>query len=108
MSMMPDYFTYNSQDGSTQTHIMSDSETLRSKIRERCNKIVGRLIPNGEGSLGDWNDDDVLELTAVFHLAYVFRHSGTENPLLTRGTILWVLTRLTTGSLFNDHSTSSL
>ena len=67
------------------------------------------LFPeHGENALGDWDENDVLELTAIFEIARVFRHAETDKPLLTKHTILRVLSKLTMGSLFQDHSATAL
>ena len=85
------------------------SEKLRIQLRERCNIVLSRLFPeHGQGALGDWDENDVLELTAIFELARAFRHAEIKKPLLNKHTILRVLSKLTMGALFQDHSATSL
>ena len=91
------------------THVINDSEKLRIQLRQRCNTVLSRLFPeHGQTALGDWDENDVFELTAIFGIARVYRHAEPDRPLLNKHTILRVLSKLTMGSLFHDHSAASL
>jgi hypothetical protein len=92
-----------------ETHLTTDSERLRSHLREKCNQTLNRLFPGpGRDDVADWNKSDVLCLYAIFELARVARHAETTDPLLPRHTILRVLTKLATFTPFQDISPRSL
>src|SRR5437764_7122879 len=92
-----------------ETHVSTESERLRSHLREKCNQTLDRLFPDsGRDDVADWNKEDVMCLHAIFELARVARHAETTNPLLPRHTILRVLTKLATFTPFSDISPSSL
>ena len=99
--------SYDQDDA--ETHVTTESERLRSHLREKCNQTLDRLFPDSNrDDVADWNKEDVMCLHAIFELARVARHAETTNPLLPRHTILRVLTKLATFTPFQDISPSSL
>lgn len=99
--------SYDQDDA--ETHVTTESERLRSHLREKCNQTLNRLFPDsGRDDVADWNKEDVMCLYAIFELARVARHAETTNPLLPRHTILRVLTKLATFTPFQDISPRSL
>jgi hypothetical protein len=90
-------------------HDPSTSNPIVDAFRVRCNTILRRLFPeDGVGVMGDWNHHDALELIAIFDLARLYRLVGPENALLSRSTILRVLTKLVTAPPFYDYCRTSL
>lgn len=110
MTALPGSLEYGDDDFSySGSNTITDSQRLRFQLRKRCNDVLNRLFPeHGDDALGDWNQDDVLELTAIFGLARVTRLAETDEPLLSKQTILRVLKKLATGGLFHDHGAASL
>jgi len=87
----------------------SQSSGFSSLLRRRCNSVLTRLFPEvGPTSLGDWDLDDILELTTIFQVARVAREADLPDRSLNKNTVLRVLEKLTTGSLFNDHGANAL
>jgi hypothetical protein len=109
LSSSLDYRNNSKDIDDSPTNGISESEMLRNQVRQRCNDVLNRLFPeHGKDSLGDWNQEDVFELSSIFELARVARHAETEKPLMSKHTILRVLNKLATGGLFHDHGDSSL
>ena len=107
MSVRPGGISYDQNQATTSTS--TESELLRSHLREKCNEALNRLFPDaGINEVSDWNSDDVMLLHAIFELARVARHAETTNPLLPRHTILRVLNKLATATPFQDISSDSL
>lgn len=108
MPVYPGSMVYDPHDNSS-TIPLTEADKIRFHFRDRCNVVLNRLFPeHGQGAMGDWNHKDALELTALFELARVTRHAEAETPLLTRHTILRVLTKLSTCAPFYDFGETSL
>src|SRR5208282_6395908 len=74
------------------------SEAVQVQIRKKCRKALDRLFPGGASdTIGDFNQHDARELTAIFELSRIHRLSVTdepEEPILSPQTILLVIHKL--------------
>jgi hypothetical protein len=99
-----DYYPESeSEDG------FSTDQAFPKRFRQECNDVIKRLFPeDGADSLGDWNKGDVLKLTTIFQVARAAREAGVKEPWLSNHTILRVINKLSTGSLFNGYGSDGL
>ena len=87
-----------------------ERERVLVQVRRRCREALDRLFPGGDDNtaLGDWNQDDIHELTAVFELARIDRLAESDEPMLTRHTVIRVIKKLATGGLFDAQFSPSI
>ena len=84
-------------------------QALPKRFRQECNEVLKRLFPeDGSDSLGDWDEGDVLKLTTIFLVARAAREAEVKKPWLSKHTILRVINKLSTGSLFNGYGSEGL
>jgi hypothetical protein len=99
-----DYYSESESDDG-----FSVDQALPKRFRQECNDVLKRLFPeDGADSLGDWNKGDVLKLTTIFQVARAAREAGVKTPWLSNHTILRVINKLSTGSLFNGYGPDGL